>query len=120
MNSGHDAGHDTLFDGSQSCLPDSPWSSSTGSEDKDSIDDMDGDGSNAHQSSHNASNCQKILDKRVRNNQASKKFRQLRKGRQKALFDQLRDLENENHELSARMKEMISEINYLKANLPEP
>lgn len=63
--------------------------------------------------------CQKVLDKRVRNNQASKKFRLLRKGRHKALFDNLQSLENENYQLNVQLEQIIQEINLLKASLPK-
>lgn len=63
--------------------------------------------------------CEKILDKRVRNNQASKKFRQLKKGRHKALFDTLQSLESENYELNVQLEQIIKEINQLKTVLPE-
>lgn len=61
----------------------------------------------------------KVLDKRVRNNQASKKFRQLRKGRHKALFDKLQSMENENYDLNVQLEQMMKEIKYLKAIIPE-
>ncbi|XP_031573509.1 uncharacterized protein LOC116307396 [Actinia tenebrosa] len=61
----------------------------------------------------------KTLDKRIRNNQASKKFRKVRKGKQRALFDKVQELANENYELKVQMEKLVQEIDQLKANIPE-
>lgn len=61
----------------------------------------------------------KTLDKRIRNNQASKKFRRTRKGKQRALFDKAQELANENYELKVQLENLVQEINELKAIIPE-
>jgi hypothetical protein len=61
----------------------------------------------------------KALDKRSRNNQASKKFRKVRKGKHRALLDKAQELENENYELKVQFEKLVEEINHFKAILPE-
>ena len=58
-------------------------------------------------------------EKRVRNNQASRKFRRARKQRQHTLFARALKLEQENQLLKLQVNEMIQEIISLKAMLPK-
>ena len=58
-------------------------------------------------------------EKRIRNNQASRKFRRARKERHHTLFARAVKLEQENQLLKLQVKEMIQEIVSLKSMLPK-
>jgi len=58
-------------------------------------------------------------EKRIRNNQASRKFRRARKERHHTLFAKASKLEQENQLLKLQVNEMIQEITSLKSLLPK-
>lgn len=58
-------------------------------------------------------------EKRIRNNQASRKFRRARKERQHTLFARASKLEQENQLLKLQVNEMLQEIISLKSMLPK-
>ncbi|KAJ7391965.1 hypothetical protein OS493_016272 [Desmophyllum pertusum] len=57
-------------------------------------------------------------EKRVRNNQASRKFRRARKERHHTLFARASKLEHENQSLKLQVNEMVQEIISLRSLLP--
>ncbi|XP_048579321.1 transcription factor ces-2 [Nematostella vectensis] len=67
--------------------------------------------------SSSSGDSDKSEEKRKRNNQASKKFRQARKGKQQALFAKESELERENYSLKVQVEQLIRELNQLKAAL---
>ena len=58
-------------------------------------------------------------EKRIRNNQASRKFRRARKERHHTLFAKVSKLEQENQLLKLQVNEIIQEITSLKSMLPK-
>ena len=58
-------------------------------------------------------------EKRIRNNEASRKFRRARKERHKTLFAKANKLEKENWSLKLQVNEMMREIASLRSMLPK-
>ena len=58
------------------------------------------------------------VEKRLRNNKASRKFRRARKERHNILFTRASELEHENHALKLQVNEMMKEISTLRSLLP--
>ena len=70
-------------------------------------------------SSVDSSCSDEASEKRIRNNQASRKFRRARKERHHTLFARALKLEQENQSLKLQVSEMIQEIISLKSMLPK-
>lgn len=68
-------------------------------------------------SSVGSSCSDEAVEKRIRNNQASRKFRRLRKERHKTLFARAYKLEQENQVLKNQVKEMMKEVVSLRSLL---
>lgn len=69
-------------------------------------------------SSVGSSCSDEVSDKRLRNNQASRKFRHARKKRNHSLFARASKLEQENQALKLQVNEMLQEIICLRSMLP--
>lgn len=69
-------------------------------------------------SSTGSSCSDETSEKRMRNNQASRKFRRARKERHHSLFARASKLEQENQSLKLQVNEMLQEIMSLKSMLP--
>ena len=70
-------------------------------------------------SSTGSSSSDESSEKRIRNNQASRKFRRARKERHHTLFARASKLEQENQLLKLQVNDMIQEIISLKSMLPK-
>ena len=77
------------------------------------------DDSQGSPSSVGSSCSDEALEKRIRNNQASRKFRRVRKERHKTLFAKASKLAQENHSLKLQVNEMMREVIALRSMLPK-
>ena len=59
----------------------------------------------------------KALEKRKRNNEASRKFRRKRKSTHQRLFAKAQKLESDNHILKVQVEELLKELGTLKASM---
>lgn len=77
------------------------------------------DDSQGSPSSVGSSCSDEASEKRIRNNQASRKFRRVRKERHKTLFAKASKLAQENHSLKLQVNEMMREVITLRSMLPK-
>lgn len=77
------------------------------------------DDSQGSPSSVGSSCSDEASEKRIRNNQASRKFRRVRKERHKTLFAKASKLAQENHSLKLQVNEMMREVISLRSMLPK-
>lgn len=77
------------------------------------------DESQGSPSSVGSSCSDEASEKRIRNNQASRKFRRVRKERHKTLFARATKLERENQSLKVQVNEMMREVISLRSMLPK-